>query len=376
MLFRFAAISVLLASAAADDSLAKFEPMLKTAVKLNPDSFEANYNLGELYLHAGRLSDAIPYMERAQAVRPSDYVSGYDLALAYFETHNYAKARQHIGAMLSRRDSAELHSLLADVEEAAGDYVVAAQEYQRAAHMEPSEEHIFAWGSELLAHQTYEPAATVFTRGLELHPTSAKLQAGLGIALYLHGNYEEAVRALCSATDLDASEAWPYLFLGRMYSTASGKSEEVRKRLGRFAQLHPNNAQALYYYAMSLWTREQGPQTGWSEVESLLKRAIAQDPGFMDAHLQLGILLVDQEKNVDAIQEFERAIALQPNLTTGHYHLARAYARIGEKSRAEQELQAFERLRKQDQADAEKERNEVRQFVLDMKEQPERTPSR
>ena len=372
-MFRFAVLAVLLASVDwADQTLAKFEPKLKTAVRLEPNSFEANYNLGELYLHAGRLVDAIPYMEKAQLLQPSHYVSGYDLALAYFETHNYSKARQQIWAMLSRADSAELHSLLADVEEAAGYYVTAAQEYQRAAHLEPSEEHIFAWGSELLTHQTYEPAVTVFTRGVELFPRSAKLQAGLGIGLYLRGNYEEAVKALCSATDLDPSEAWPYLFLGRMYKNSSGQAEEVRKRLGRFAQLQPENARALYYYAMSLWKREQDSHAGLVEVESLLKQAITQDPDFADARLQLGILLTDERKSAEAIQEFQRAIALQPGLTTAHYHLAQAYARTGQKSRAEQEFQAFERFRKQDQTDTAKARKEIRQFVVDMKEQSNR----
>ncbi|MDQ2949747.1 MAG: tetratricopeptide repeat protein, partial [Acidobacteriota bacterium] len=101
-LLKFAVLAMLLASQAwADESLAKFEPKLKTAVRLEPNSFEANYNLGELYLHAGRLQDGIPYMEKAQLLRPSHYESGYDLALAYLDTRNYLKARQHIQAMLS-----------------------------------------------------------------------------------------------------------------------------------------------------------------------------------------------------------------------------------------------------------------------------------
>jgi tetratricopeptide (TPR) repeat protein len=367
---RFAILCALLAShARAGESLAEYETRLKAVLKLSPDSFAANYNLGELYLHAGRLLNGIPYMEKAQALQPAHYTSGYDLALAYFETRNYMTARRHIRGMLNRADSAELHSLLADVEEAAGDYLTAAEEYQRAARMEPSEEHIFAWGSELLTHQTYAPATTVFRRGIELYPPSARLQAGLGIALYLSGKYDEAVRALCAATDLEASQSWPYLFLGRIYNTAGGATEEVRRRLARFAQMQPKNAQALYYYAMALWRRGQDVEADLTPVESLLKLAVAQDPSYADAHFQLGILFADQRKNAEAIVQFQRAIALQPNMTTAHYHLAQAYARGGEKARAAQELQVFDRLRKQDQVETEKERKEVRQFIVDMKEQ-------
>src|SRR5260370_13358659 len=235
--------------------------------------------------------------------------------------------------------------------------------------MQPEEKPIFAWGSELLPHQTYPPAKTVFARGAELFPRSAKLEAGLGIALYLSGSYEEAIHALCSATDLNPSDSWPYLFLGRMYNTSDHSSEEVRTRLGRFEQLQPKNPQALYYYAMALWSRGQKLEANLAQVESLLKEAITQDTAYADAQFQLGILFADQGRNSDAIQQFHRSIALQPNLTTAHYHLAQAYRREGEKERAGHELQIFDRLRKRDQAETDTARKEVKQFIIDLKEQ-------
>jgi len=329
------------------------------------DDFETNYRLGEYYLHAGKLLAGIPYMQKAASLQPSNYVVGYDLALAWYETRNYAKAREQLQAMLARKDTAELHSLLADVEEASQDYVAALREYQRAAQMEPSEERIFDLGTELLVHQTFDPAIQVFARGAQLYPKSVKLNLGLGIADYLRGHYEEAVKALCTASDLAPAQSWPYLFLGRTYSgisqvSASG-AEEVRKRLSRFAQLQPKNARALYYYAMSV------PDP--NRAEPLLRKAIALDPKFADAHLQLGILYADRQANQDAAREFERVIALQPSLTTAHYHLAQVYRRTGEAERAREELAIFERLHHQDAKQTEEERNEIKQFVVSMKEQ-------
>lgn len=329
------------------------------------DSFEANYRLGEYYLHSGNLLAGIPYMQKAASLQPANYVVGYDLALAWYETRNYAKAREQIQAMLVRKDAAELHSLLADVDEAAEDYVAALREYQRAAQMDPSEERVFDLGTELLVHQTFEPAIQVFARGVQLYPKSVKLNLGLGIADYLRGHYEEAVQALCAASDLAPAQSWPYLFLGRTYSGISQVSgsgaEEVRKRLSRFAQLQPKNVRALYYYAMSLPDPHQ--------AEPLLRKAVALDPKFADAHLQLGILCADRQAYQDAIREFQQVIALQPNLTTAHYHLAQVYRRTGEMERARHELAMFERLHNQDTKQTEEERNEIKQFVVSMKEQ-------
>ncbi len=335
-----------------------------------PDSFEANYQLGEFYFHSGKLQAGIPYMEKARSLNPSSYVAGYDLALAYFETQKYEKARGLLQAMLRETNSAELHSLLADVDESAGDYLAAATEYQNAAQMDPSEEHIFDWGTELLVHQTFDPAIKVFTRGVGLFPRSVKLNVGLGIALYLGGNYPKAVQVLCSATDLQPSLPWPYLFLGRSYNNVSGSNAaEVRKRLKRFAQLQPRNPQALYYYAMSVWERGRESQANVQQVESLLKRALALDDKFADAHLQLGILYADLHRYPEAIREFQRVIVLRPALTTAHYHLAEAYIRIGEKSRAQRELQTFQHFRTEDQEETQKERNDIKQFVVSMKDQ-------
>lgn len=356
-------------SGAKDESLTMIEPTLKEAVKQNPNSSEANYNLGEYYFHSGKLLDGIPYMEKAQLLDPSNSVSGHDLALAYLESQNYAKARQQIQAMLRHQDSAELHGLLGDVEERAGNYLTAGDEYQRAAQMEPSEDHIFDWGSELLFHQAFQPAIEAFTRGATRYTRSPKLNIGLGVALYSHGNYEGAVKALCAATDLDPTDPRPYLFLGKMYDISTASSSEVRERLARFAQLQPNNAQALYYYALSLWKGQlgQGGTVSFDQVGFLLKGAIARDPKFPEAHLELGNLYAEQRKYPEAVQEYKQAIKLQPGFVDAHYRLAQAYTRTGEQTLAQEEFELHDRLRKQQMAETEKQRAEIKHLIHSVK---------
>jgi len=52
------------------------EVKLKEAVARKPDSFEANYQLAELYLSVGSIKAGIPYLEKAQRLNPSHYSSG------------------------------------------------------------------------------------------------------------------------------------------------------------------------------------------------------------------------------------------------------------------------------------------------------------
>jgi len=307
------------------------------------------------------LKAGIPYLQQAQRLNPAHYVNGYDLSLAYLETGDLANASRQIRELLSYQNTAELHDLLGEAEEKAGHYVPAANEFQIAAHMDPSEKYIFDWGNELLLHRGYEPAVKVFTSGVERYPKSAMLHIGLGVAFYSLGFYDEAARALCRATDLAPSDPRPYLFLGKMFDISLNESEEVTIRLKRFVGLQPRNALASYYYAMSLWKgqRGQGLKVNKGLITSLLQRSAALDPKLPDPHLQLGILYAGDEKHEEAGREFQQAIRLKPDLADAHYRLGQAYARVGNKTLAAQEFELYQRFHKQEMAEDEKRRDEA-----------------
>jgi tetratricopeptide (TPR) repeat protein len=344
------------------------ENALKQAVTLNPNSFEANHRLGEYYLQAGKLKTGIPYLEKAQRLNPTHYVNGYDLSLAYLETGDLANASRQIRELLGHQGTAELHDLLGEVEEKAGHYVSAANEFQIAAHMDPSEKYIFDWGNELLLHRGYEPAVKVFTSGVERYPKSAMLLIGLGVAFYSLGSYDEAAKALCRATDLVPSDPRPYLFLGKMFDISLSQSDEVTKRLKRFVDLEPRNALASFYFAMSLWKgqRGQGLKANKELITSLLQRSAALDPKFPDPHLQLGILFALDEKYEDAAREFQQALRLKPDLADAHYRLGQAYSRTGNKTLAAKEFELYQRFHQQEMAEDEKRRNEAAALYFKM----------
>src|SRR5437879_3354748 len=243
----------------------------KKAVELDPRNFDTNHNLGEAYVRSGKIADAASFLEKAQQINPSAYDNGYDLSLAYIQTGRLADARQLIQDLLKRKNTAELHNLLGEVEEKDGKFVAAENEYETAAHMEPSESNLFDWGSELLLHRTLGPAVEVFQQAAERYPASQRLAIGLGVALYARGNYDDAVKSLLRATDLNPADPGCYLFLSKAYDSSPGQAGDVIQRFRRFAELQPSNARALYYYAMSLWKgkRAQDPDLDLRQIEPL-----------------------------------------------------------------------------------------------------------
>jgi tetratricopeptide (TPR) repeat protein len=287
-----------------------------------------------------------------------------------------------------------LHHLLADVEEKLGNPLQAVGEYQRAAELDPSEPNVFDWGTELLAHRALEPATEVFTKGNRLFPKSVRMLIALGVSWYARGSYDQAGKCLANASDLAPDNPTPYLFLGRMQSVETTPSEGSVERLRRFAELQPDNALANYYYAVSLWKQSasavepgrdnerdhERDNERSARVESLLQKAVHLDPKLGAAHLQLGILYAQRKDFPRAISAYQKAIEVSPEavspeqatpeinetLEVAHYRLAQAYLRTGNKIKAQEELQLYDRLSKQTKEKTEHERREIQQFVISL----------
>ena len=350
--------------------VATAETEFRKAVELDPGSYDTNHNLGEIYVAAGKLSEAVPYLEKAQKINSAAYDNGYDLALAYAKTGKLDDGRNLIQDLLNQKDTAELHNVLGEIEEKDGKFVAAENQYETAAHMDPSESNLFDWGSELLVHRTLDPAVNVFESAAEHYPNSPRLAIGLGMALYSRGNYDDAVKALLKAADLDPSDPRCYYFLSKAYDSSPSQAGEVIQRFRRFMELQPQNGRAHYYYAMSLWKgrRAQDANLDVGKIESLLKRATVLDPKLPEAHLQLGNLYSDQSKYAEAIPHYQRALQANADLADAHYRLGQAYVHTGQKVRAQGQLEIYERLRAQHLADLDKQRAEIRQFVYSEKE--------
>ena len=98
--------------------LGQTENILREQVRSSPASFQPHHALGEFYIQQHNFTAAIPCLEAARQIDPSNYENAYDLALTYLQTGAIAKSREVISALLERKDHAELHNLLGDVEEA------------------------------------------------------------------------------------------------------------------------------------------------------------------------------------------------------------------------------------------------------------------
>ena len=163
-----------------------------------------------------------------------------------------------------------------------------------------------AYGKALAAQDSLGAAATVFRDALAVYPDDPRLYLGLGTVLLEHGQANEALEPLQQALTLQ-----PRLLEARF------KLAETYEALG---QMH--------------------------EAETAYRALLDQDPvHHPNAWNNLGMLYLQQQRVDEAGSMFERAIALDPNLTI-------AIVNLGSVRLIEQDLAAatllFERALKQE----------------------------
>jgi tetratricopeptide (TPR) repeat protein len=342
------------------------EAQLRAALPAAPGNFAANHRLGEFYLHAGRYAEAVPLLESAYRIDPEDYGNTYDLALACEGVGDYAKAHDDVRRLLEHRDDADLHRLLAEINEKLGDPLAAVREYELAVNKDPSEQNYFAWGSELLLHRAIWQAQEVFRKGSQVYPNSGRMLTALGAALFAGAIYDEASRHLCAASDMNPADPQPYIFLGKIQAAAPNPLPCIEPRLERYARQQSDNAVANYLYAMAIIKRQQQKpdDQALQKAEALLYKAVRLDAKCGEAWLQLGILSFDRREFATAMDDYRKAIEANPQLAEAHYRLGVAYDRTGETSKAAKEFELHDLIERAQAEAIERQRREILQFVI------------
>lgn len=96
---------------------------------------------------------------------------------------------------------------------------------------------------------------------------------------------------------------------------------EAEREASRAYQLDPENALALAYYAEIL-----ADQQKWTQAEKYAAQAVTLDPTLMDTHRAYGYVLETLGKYNSAIQQYQEAARINPNMTF-------LYLRIGQNFR-------------------------------------------
>jgi predicted Zn-dependent protease len=182
--------------------------------------------------------------------------------------------------------------------------------------------------SELANRASQELAATA--------PGSSQAQELDAEAFESQGKWDEAAAEYKKILEQDPQKSGIHYRLGRIWlakPATDAATAEAQKEFEAELKTDPSNASAEFMLG------EIARQAGhWDQAAEHFARASRLDDGFSDAFLALGLSFNSAGKFPDAVAPLERYIKMQPSDPAGHYQLAIAYARTGNKDGAAREM--------------------------------------
>jgi superkiller protein 3 len=272
---------------------------------------------------------------------PASYLAGYNLALAYRTKGDLAAARTVLTKLLMNGESAEVYSLLGELEIELHDAPAALEHLGRAAKLEPSEANLFGLGYGFLQFWKLSEAAEILNRGSAQFPSSARMWMALGTAYFAENRNQEAIDAYLRATQ-HGDDPRSYRLLAEVYQAANTARADVAARFHHYRLIHPRDAWANYFDAYGML---RGGQT--DQALPLLVRAVQLDGNLAAAHFELGKLYSQQGRLPEALSSYEAAVEADPEHQEAWYRLGQAYMRAGRRQDAEKAVARHDDLRKQ-----------------------------
>lgn len=218
-------------------------------------------------------------------------------------------------------------TLEGDAHFTAGKLEAAIDAYNDAAAVDPNNAEIWA---QLSRVQTYSTALIVQREDILARLDEAILSAEKAVELNPDSSYAHAVHAF--ALNWKAS----YTSEDRERQSILQKSEQEAVRA---IQLDNSNVLAQAFYSEVLVDQQK-----WTQAQQVIEQAVAADPSLMDVHRVNAYVLESLGEYALAIESYDKAIAIAPNLTFLYLRAGAGYRRLAfESPNEEVQRQLFEK---------------------------------
>jgi tetratricopeptide (TPR) repeat protein len=195
---------------------------LRQALLIESRSNAAHHMLGKVNFMLGRFDEAVNELELVLKSKPTDFDTGYTLALAYLKQKKLAPAQQIFSRMLRNLgNKPEVHILFGRAYRETEYLNEAIEEFKKTIALNPKHPgaHFCLGLSYLLKDGTlkFKEAAAEFKAELAIYPEEVLSTYYLGLIYVMERQYEDGVRLLEKSIRLRPRNSDAYLFLGNAY---------------------------------------------------------------------------------------------------------------------------------------------------------------
>jgi tetratricopeptide (TPR) repeat protein len=332
----------------------------EAALKINPQLWEAETNLGMLLMNQQRFEQALPHFQKASELNSKNFQAAFFAAKALESLRRWKEAAEAgLKALPLAEDSAakfEVHASLGVI-------------YLKAGSLEEAEKHLVAarrhGGDPAI---DLELARLYWQRGeidksAELleplaikQPEDASIQELLGRVWLKKGSLEAAIasleRALKYQTDAQIRQGIT-LDLAQAFQKLNQPDKAI-------ALLQPvasqSNDASLHFHLGTLYLQ----QRAFDAAAQSFLRALQLKPDCVECYSNLGSVFMLQEKYPEAITAFSRFKAARPDAAGAYFYLGIAFDKLDE---VEDAIVHYQRFLVLDQGKSDKQSFQARERI-------------
>jgi predicted Zn-dependent protease len=212
-----------------------------------------------------------------------------------------------------------------------GTAVAGLLQMKRDAPRNPEVLYVWAHYFSQIGNRAAQELANIEPDSVQAHRLEAE-------ALEAQGKGDEAIAIYRRILEKDPNARDVHFRIAQILLNApvSGQKNEEAAHAELDAELRLNPYNAAAEFILGELSRRAGQ---WEPAIEHFARAAKFDAGFIEASLALGMSLNAAGKFVDAIPPLERYVKAAPADPAGHYQLAMAYARTGNREAAMRETE-------------------------------------
>ncbi len=290
---------------------------------------------------------ATAVLQRAHSVWPSDNSIAASLAREYLSAGQTGKAIAALNHFRVTSSTRPQEMQMAVVVYLTANKLASALAVAQVAYKAyPSLETLLLLSNVLQLEGRYPDVNRILSSKREVYANSPKFWITLAESEYDASIYASARDDIERAISLDGSAFQAHYILGNVLvrlSDLDGAAAEYNKAI----ELDPNEPRTYYQLALVLRTKMD-----ISGEEKVLEQALAADDHYAPAHCELGRILLDQNRLEEAVRHLTMAVQYNPRSEEAYFLLARTYAKLGEKGKAEAMVKRLLEIRKENRPSA------------------------
>lgn len=292
--------------------------------------------LGQAGLH----QEAVPFLEKTIALKPSLAEARYNLGRAYLALNDNGKALQELQQAVELRPGFyEAEVLLGTLLVESGESEPAIKHLRAAVQVRSQSPRLLMMlGLQYFKQRYYPDAIEVLNKAVQLDPKNPEPRFLLIQARYRNLDYEPALKLARETLELFPENALAHYHLGAQLNNF-GRLPEARQQLEAALGKDPKLLEARVMLGDVLFKMGKPEQS----IEQL-RQALSEDSKLMDAHAGIGKALIQLKQYPEAAAAMEQAIQLDGKLASLHLYLSQAYRALGRTDDAKKEADLFSRL--------------------------------